>query len=186
MNKIIIYGSCYGTSRMYAEELSKRTLIKAVDFEAVKNTRQVAECEIIVYVGALYAGGVLGMAKTFKRLAASGERGWLKNKKIIIATVGLADPLDEENVCNIEKGMKRQLSDEIFEKADIFHLRGGIDYSKLKVAHKTMMGLLYHKAKNLPEAEKNAETRAMIETYNSVVNFVDFNALSPIADVILG
>ena len=186
MNKIIIYGSCYGTAKMYAEELSKRTLIKAVDFEDVKNPREIAECETIVYVGALYAGGVLGMAKTFKRLEAVGGCGWWKSKKIIIATVGLADPLDAENICNIKKGMKRQLSDEIFEKAEIFHLRGGIDYSKLKIAHKTMMGLLYHKAKNLPEAEKDAETRPMIETYNSVVNFVDFNALSPIADVILG
>lgn len=186
MNKIIIYGSCYGTAKMYAEELSKKTLIKAVGFEDVQNPRQVAECETIVYVGALYAGGVLGMAKTFKRLADFGGRGWWKNKKIIIATVGLSDPLDEENVCNIQKGMKRQLSDEIFEKAEIFHLRGGIDYSKLKIAHKTMMKLLYHKAKNLPDAEKKAETRAMIETYNSVVSFVDLNALSPIADVVLG
>lgn len=186
MNKIIIYGSCYGTAKMYAEELAKRTLIKAVDFEDVKNTEQVAECGTIVYVGALYAGGVLGMAKTFKRVADVGGRGWWENKKIIIATVGLADPLDEENVCNIQKGMKRQLPDEIFENAEIFHLRGGIDYSKLKIAHKTMMKLLYHKAKNLPEAEKDAETRAMIETYNSVVNFVDFDALAPIVDIILG
>ena len=45
-----------------------------------------------------------------------------------------------------------------------------------------MMGLLVKKAKNLPEEKKNAEVRAMIETYNQVVDFVDFDSLSSITD----
>ena len=121
--KIIIYGSQYGTAKQYAEELSKRTDIKAVSYENIKS---IDEYETIIYIGALYAGGVLGMAKTFKKMSDC------ENKKIIIATVGLADPMDSENTNNIENGMKRQLSNEIYKKADIYHLRGGLDYSKLK------------------------------------------------------
>jgi hypothetical protein len=41
------------------------------------------------------------MAKTFKKISN------YKSKKIIIATVGLADPTDIENVNNIENSMKR-------------------------------------------------------------------------------
>ena len=44
------------------------------------------------------------------------------------------------------------------------------------------MGLLVKKAKNLPEGKKNAEVRAMIETYNQVVDFVDYERLSSIID----
>lgn len=44
-----------------------------------------------------------------------------------------------------------------------------------------MMTLLYNKAKNLPEEKKNAEVRAMIETYNKKVDFVELSALEPIA-----
>jgi hypothetical protein len=44
-----------------------------------------------------------------------------------------------------------------------------------------MMRLLYSKAKGLPEEEKTAEVRAMIETYGKQVYFIDFGALSPIA-----
>ena len=48
--------------------------------------------------------------------------------------------------------------------------------------HKTMMGLLVRKAKNLPEEKKNAEVRAMIETYNQGVDFIDYESLSSIID----
>ncbi len=76
--------------------------------------------------------------------------------------------------------MKNQLSKEVFDKAMIVHLRGGIDYSKLGLKHKTMMGMLYKKAVTLPEEKKNAEVKAMIETYNKQVDFVDFNSLDSI------
>lgn len=56
-----------------------------------------------------------------------------------------------------------------------------IDYGRLSIKHKTMMSLLYNKAKKLPEEKKNAEVRAMIETYNKKVDFVEFTALEPIA-----
>lgn len=62
--KIIIYGSQYGTAKQYAEELSKKTNIKIETYENIKN---IDEYETIIYIGALYAGGVLGMAKTFKK-----------------------------------------------------------------------------------------------------------------------
>ena len=80
--------------------------------------------------------------------------------------------------------MKSQIPKEIFEKAKIFHLRGGIDYSKLNFAHKTMMKLLYNAVKNLSEEKQTAENRAMIETYNKKVDFIDFSSLDKIINEI--
>ena len=54
-------------------------------------------------------------------------------------------------------------------------------YGRLSIKHKTMMSLLYHKAKKLPEEKKTAEVRAMIETFNTKVDFVELSALEPIA-----
>ena len=42
----------------------------------------------------------------------------------------------------------------------------------------------YHSVKNQPEEQKTAETRAMIETFNKAVDFVDFSALEPIAGAV--
>ena len=176
MNKIIIYGSCYGTTKQYAEELSKRTNIKAVSFKEV--TSQINEYDNIIYLGGLYAGGVLGLLKTLKKIKN------ISDKKIILVTVGLADPTIEENKTNIRNHLKSKMSKEIFENITIFHLRGGIDYSKLNFAHKTMLKLLYNSVKRLPEDAQTAEDRAMIETYNKKVNFVDFSSLDKIINKI--
>ena len=176
MNKIIIYGSCYGTTKQYAEELSKRTNIKAVSFKEV--TSQINEYDNIIYLGGLYAGGVLGLLKTLKKIKN------ISDKKIILVTVGLADPTIEENKTNIRKQLKSQISKEIFENITIFHVRGGIDYSKLNFVHKTMLKLLYNSVKRLPEDAQTAEDRAMIETYNKKVNFVDFSSLDKIINEI--
>ena len=99
-----------------------------------------------------------------------------QNKKIIIVTVGLADPMDADNTDNIKSNMKRQLSKELYENAHIFHFRGGIDYSYLNFKHKKAVGL--------PEEKKTAEIKAMIETYNQKVDFVDFESLNQLIDCI--
>ena len=63
MNNIIIYGSHYGTTKQYAEELSRRTNIEIISFE---NVKEINDYDNIIYLGGLYAGGVLGMSKTIK------------------------------------------------------------------------------------------------------------------------
>ena len=175
MSNIIIYGSHYGITKQYAQELSKKTNIEAISY---KNVKEINNYDKIIYLGGLYAGGVLGMPKTLRKLNN------VANKNIIIATVGLANPIDETNIKNIRNNIKSQISKEIYEKAKIFHLRGGIDYSKLNFVHKTMMKLLYNAVKNMPQEKLTAENKAIIETYNKKVDFVDFSSLDKIINEI--
>ena len=87
MNSIIIYAFHYGATKQYADELSKKTNIKVISFKEVN--QQINDYDNIIYLGGLYAGGVLGMSKTLKKLND------ISSKNIIIATVGLSDPTDE-------------------------------------------------------------------------------------------
>ena len=64
MDRIIIYGSCYGTAKLYAEALSEKTGIKAVSYDRISGLDRY---ETIVYVGGLYAGGVRGMGKNCEK-----------------------------------------------------------------------------------------------------------------------
>lgn len=173
--KIIIYGSQYGTTKQYAQELSKRTGIKAEEYSGIQDINQY---DTIIYLGALYAGSVLGMKKTLNKISNP------TNKKIIIATVGLADPNDVENRDNIRAGIERQLSEDIYNQASIHFLRGGIDYSLLNLKHKTMMAFVHKRLKGLKEEEKSAEAKAILETYGKKVYYMDFDALNPIIDEI--
>ena len=51
MKKIIIYGSQYGTTERYAEELARRLNIPAISFERIDN---LDSYESIIYIGALH------------------------------------------------------------------------------------------------------------------------------------
>lgn len=175
MHRVIIYGSQYGTTKKYAEELGRRTNIEVKNYEDIEDINLY---DTIIYFGALYAGGVMGMKKTFSKYASSAD------KNVIIVTVGLADPLDTENTATIKRGMEKQLSKDLLEQAHVFHLRGGIDYSCLGLKHKTMMAMLYKKAVGLSEEKKTAEVKAMIETYNKKVDFIDYSRLNDVISLI--
>ncbi len=173
MKTLILYGSQYGTTKRYADELSRLTGLPAVSYEKAPD---LAGCEQIVYLGGLYAGGVKGLKQTARKFPAG--------VRLILVTVGLADVQDEQNIENIRRSVRRQLPAEMLQNAALFHLRGGIDYSRLNLTHRTMMTLLYNHARKLPPEQQNAETRAMIETFGRQVDFVDFASLGPVAAAI--
>ena len=173
MNNIILYGSQYGTAKRYAEKFAEMTYFPVISYEDIKN---VIDYERIIYFGGLYAGGVKGLKNTVKKLSP--------NTKLIIVTVGLADVCDKENINNIRSSIRKQVPEHLLNASSIFHLRGGIDYSKLNFKHKTMMKMLYHSLKNKPVESLTQEDKALIETYNKKVDFVDYDSLKQIVEMI--
>lgn len=173
MKKIIIYGSRYGSAKRYAIRLSELTGLAAIDYKEAKN---IDDYDQIIYLGSLYAGGVTGLKKTVGRMSPE--------QKLVVATVGLADPTDEANIANIRKSLKAQIPEQFHDETRIFHLRGAIDYRKLGLKYRVMMSLLVKKVAKLPEEEQNAETRAMLATYGKQVDFVDYDTLHPIINSI--
>lgn len=136
--------------------------------------KEPAGYERIIYVGGLYAGGVMGMARTAKKIPVD------QCKKFVVITVGLADPADEKNIQNIRTSALRQIPKPLADKTEFYHLRGGIDYEKLSFRHRMMMKLLYEQVKKQPVGERDADTRAMLETYGQKVSFVDTECLEDI------
>ena len=173
MKTLILYGSQYGTTKRYADELSRLTGLPALSYEKAVD---LAGCEQIVYLGGLYAGGVKGLKQTAKKFPAG--------VRLILVTVGLADVQDEQNIENIRRSVRRQLPAGLLQNTVLFHLRGGIDYGRLNLTHKAMMTLLYNHARKLPPEQQSAETKAMIETFGTKVDFVDVAALGPVAAAI--
>lgn len=173
MKILITYGSHYGSARHYAQTFAKLTKAHILPYSEVKS---VSGYDCVIHFGALYAGGALGLKSIASLLSEKTD--------FIIVTVGLADVHDEQNTNHIRRSIQRQIPKQIWNRARIYHLRGAIDYEKLNFKHRTMMALLYAKAKNLPEEKKNAETRAMIETYGKHVSFVDDESLRKLADTI--
>ena len=148
MKSLIIYGSQYGTTKRYAEKFAEMTKFPVISYEDLKN---VIDYERIIYFGGLYAGGVKGLKNTVKKLSP--------NTKLIIVTVGLADVRDKENINSIRSSIRKQVPEYLLKESSFFHLRGGIDYQKLTFKHKTMMTLLYNKAKKYQKKRKQLRSK---------------------------
>ena len=173
MKQIIIYASLHGAAKRYAERLAQITGIEARNFKEVKD---IAQFERIIYVGAIYAGGIMGLKKT--------AQGFRAGQEVIIATVGMTDPTDPVFVRNIRGAIRQFVSADICNDDRIFHLRGAIDYAKLGLGHRILMKLMYSQAIKTPDDKLTAEARAIKETYGQAIDFVNFDTLKPVLEAL--
>lgn len=172
MKSIIIFGSQYGSAKQYAERLSKRINLDCLAYQEVHPEKKY---DVIIYIGSLYAGGVVGLSKTLKQYPMT-----MYCAKLFIVTVGIADPNDMKNMNTIRHSVYKQLPKNFDSDIELFHIRGRLNYSKLNLKHKLMMKLVYQRAKKVPIEEQSEETKALITTYNKKVDFVDFHSLDKI------
>ena len=172
-NTIIIYGSQYGSTKRYAEHLSEMTGIEAIAF---KEAKDIDKYERVIFMGALYAGSVLGLKKTVSKMSPKQE--------LFIVTVGLVDPTDPENIAYIRHSIKECVSEKFYDETRIFHLHGAIDYSHLSLKHRMMMAVIHSKISKMPEEKLNAEAKTILATYGKKEDYVDYNSLTMVMKAI--
>jgi menaquinone-dependent protoporphyrinogen IX oxidase len=175
---IVVYESKYGTTKKYAEWIAEDLSADLVERKAA-SADALTGYEVIVYGGGLYAGGVSGLPFITKNYDK------IKGKRILLFTCGLADPAVLENVESIQKGLEKVLPPEMKKTAEIFHLRGGMDYSKLSFVHKSLMSMVQKTVAKKDPATRTPEEIAMLETYGKVVDFTDRATIKPLVDSVL-
>ena len=118
MNNIaVVYKSIYGSTKRYAQWIAEEAKADCFEYSEIK-AKKLMEYDTIIYGGGLYASGIAGVSIITKNYEI------LKDKKIIVFTVGLASTDKEEAFLPIiEKNFTKEMRDSI----KFFHLRGGID-----------------------------------------------------------
>lgn len=104
----------------------------------------------------------------------------LSDKTVILFTCGLADTTDTVNTDHIKAGLKKTLTPQMEKRIKVFHLRGGIDYSKLTLAHKAMMAMLHKTVVNNAQDTLSDEDKEMLSTYGKAADFTDKSSVAPI------
>lgn len=170
---IIIYKSKYGSTQEYAQWLAEELGCLAFDIAAGKKL-VLGEYDTIILGGGLYAGGISGSSII--------TNNWLtlKEKSIVVFTVGLANPDNTDYQSIIDKNFNTEQK----EKIKFFHLWGGMDYKKLGFIHKSMMAMLVSETRKKNESELTDEDKMMLETYGGIVDFTDRTTLKPIIEYI--
>lgn len=169
----VIYQSKYGSTEKYAKWIAETLQCDLFDRKAVK-ADELCSYDTIIYGGGLYAGGVSGIDLIIKNFHCFCD------KNIVLFTCGLADTSNPINTDHIKMSLRKLFTPEMEKQIKVFHLRGGVDYSKLNFMHKAMMSML-HKSliKKDPDALSD-EDKEMLETYGKKVDFTDRLSIAPI------
>lgn len=174
---VVIYESRYGSTKRYAEWIAEA--LSCPVFERKKfRPQDFAQYEMILYGGGLYAGGVSGIK------LITQNRKLLSGKKVVLFTCGLADPDNPNNVSHIREALTKVLSEEMLEQVRIFHLRGGIDYTRLNFVHKSMMAMMRKMLLKKDSHTLQDEERQLLDTYGKCVDFTDHKSIFPLVEYV--
>ena len=182
-NIAVLYTSHYGFTARYADGIAQALscpLFEQKQWKGRHFRAHLSTFDTIIYGGGLYAGGVSGLKLFCKMYPLFAD------KKIILFTCGLADPGDPANRSHIRGVIEKTLPPEMYKHAALFHLRGGIDYSRLHMVHKSMMAMLRHMLLKRPSQELRSEDRQVLQTYGTFVDFTDLAAIRPLVSYALG
>jgi menaquinone-dependent protoporphyrinogen IX oxidase len=172
---LIMYYSKYGSTKKYAEWISEEL---SADIFGVNdfNQKTIQYYDIIILGSALYAGNIKGINLLVKNYEN------LKGKTLVIYTCGVADYKKIENINSVNKRLENEIPKYIFENIKIFNLRGDINYKKLSISHKIMMGMLKKMVMKKKLEEMDEENKEFLETYGKSTNFMDKNNIMEIID----
>lgn len=169
-NIAVIYKSHYGTTKQYAEWISEELGATLLERREV-TPADLQEYDLVIHGGGLYASGILGIDLVVKNPV----------NNLIVFTVGMANPETTDYTEIIQKNIPENLR----EKTKVFHLRGGMDYRKLNIAHRGMMAMMKKMSiDKKSEIELTNEDRAFKETYGGKVHFTDRATIAPLIEYV--
>lgn len=172
-NVAVIFKTKYGHTKKYAEWISEKLECDLFEHSEV-SVEKMLEYDTVVYGGGLYASGILGIELIAKNFVS------MKDKNLVVFTVGLADPNIKSQ---FEPIIKKNFTDEMQKMIHVFHLRGGINYKELGIVHKAMMAALKSSVKN-KKGGLTDEDRLMLETYGEQIDFTDKETIEPLVSFV--
>ena len=169
---LVLYTTKHGATQRYAERIAQ-PLDALVKDAAYAKIAQAKTYDAIVLGCCVYAGKIKG----FDFFAAHAQE--LKDKRLVLYTVGLYDPAEESVRSELDAQIKKELGDAA-ERVAVFHLRGSLRWQSLGLAERLMMKALLSGMKKKPEAERTLIERQLIEAEGGAIDFSDEADVTPI------
>lgn len=177
MNTVVIYKSKYGSTETYAKWLAEDLDADLLQADRVKPA-DLQRYETIVYGGGIYAGSVNGIALLTKNFES------IRDKSLYLFTVGAADVNAPETPKAIRHALEQKLPPALWEKLHIYHLRGGMQFSKLSLLHRIMMRMFIKMLSKKPQEELSADEKGMLDTISRDTDFTNREAIAPLVEEI--
>ena len=168
MTGVILYRSKYGATRKYAAWISERTGFPCLE-TAKADIREVAQCDVIVLGGGIYASGIAGLSFLKKHIRE------LKGKKIVVFCDG-ASPFDEEAFGQI---VKRNMAGELFG-IPCFYCRGAWNLAGMRFTDRSLCRLLIQSVQKKKPEELAVWERTLLEAGDQAYDWTSEAQIEPI------
>lgn len=170
----ILFGTQYGHSRRYAEMIADALRDTDVSVQVTEAGRYSPGEEtpgVIVFVGGNYAGQVFRIEKFIEAAHAYPEA------KLVLLTVGMASA---SRTHEAEKLWHKNVPEDLRDRVQCFHARGGLDFSRLTAKHKIMMTAVRGFLTAKPHDKRHAEDQELLDTWGNDFDHVTREQIEPV------
>lgn len=172
MKILVSYQSKYGSTERYAKWIAEALGCQAVERSKVSGA-DLNGCDIFVYGGGLYAGGIAGIK------LVTGNWPLLEGKRVAVFTTSLTPPTGKAFFDDV---MERNFTVPMRERISAFHFRGGLRLDELSLPHKAVIAMLRKVLGKKTDAELTEEERLMRDALRNGGDFCDRNAIEPLIE----
>lgn len=175
MNSLVLFRSEYGHTEKYAQWLGESLSTAPIDLADRRPTPLIgADCAIFILP--VYAANLTAVKRVGQLAEAAPE------VPIAIATVSMNDLNSDTNGRDEVLGKcKATLPAPVFERINWFHLRGGLDYERMRFKHRMMMRMMYGMMRQ--RAKKGDEkAQKFCDSYGKSIDFTDRALLEPVLE----
>ena len=172
MSGIILYQSKYGSTRKYAQWLSKMTDYPWVETKKA-DIREFSQYDTVILGGGVYASKIAGLS-FLKR-----HRKQLQGKRILVFAVG-ASPEDGQALETLrQKNLRGSL-----EGVPLFYCRGAWDLEEMTWLHRTLCSKLIKNVQKKDPSQYEPWEEALMDASDGGCDWTDKGYLTPILEVL--
>lgn len=171
---VILYQSKYGATKKYADWLKEKTNFDCVETKSA-NAKQIADYDIIILGGGIYASGIAGLSFLKKNYSM------LKNKKMAVFCVG-ASPYDEAAYNQI---IEHNFTGDIKE-IPCFYCRGAWNEDSMSFKDRTLCKMLQKAVSKKDPSMYEPWEKALMCAVGQKCDWTDKEYLQPIIKFIYG
>ncbi|SCH61253.1 MULTISPECIES: flavodoxin domain-containing protein [unclassified Romboutsia] len=171
----VIYKSKYGSTKKYAGWIAIKLDADLYELSDI-TSGDLPDYETIIYGSSLHIGKIKGLnfiTKNYEKI---------KNKNIIIFAVGLAKD-SEGTIKNIKE---INFSEEFSKTANLFYLRGQLDYKDMTLVDKLLMRGLKKSLEKKSPNELDNDDKLLLESFFDKIDYTDKNSVYPIIEYVNG
>ena len=171
MNAVVIYKSKYGSTKTYAEWISKELDCPLLNAKETK-IEDILDYDTIIYGGGLYAEVIAGVSLITKNLDK------LSGKKLIVYSTGITPPDCREYYDDLV--IKKNFKPEMMDKIKVYNFMGKMILDELTVVHRTAIKAL----KKLMSGKENPTEmeKLLIELCDKDGDFSDREAIKELIE----